>query len=63
MYVYVGNLSREFTEAELQQQFEAFCQVISVNSVKDKRSGVSKWDLALLRQAKINPGAKGDLRQ
>ncbi len=42
MYVYVGNLSLEVTEAELQQQFEAFRQVISVNSVKDKRSGVSK---------------------
>ena len=42
MHIYVGNLSREVTEAELQQQFEAFGQVTSVNIVKGKRSDVSK---------------------
>jgi RNA recognition motif-containing protein len=39
MNIYVGNLSREVTEEELRQTFEAFGQVTSVNIIKDKYSG------------------------
>jgi RNA recognition motif-containing protein len=37
--IYVGNLSRDVTEAELQQEFEAFGKVDSVSIVVDKYSG------------------------
>ncbi len=39
MNIYVGNLSREVTEEELRQEFEAFGQVVAVNIIKDKYSG------------------------
>lgn len=39
MNIYVGNLSREATEEELRQEFEAFGQVVAVNIIKDKYSG------------------------
>ena len=39
MNIYVGNLSRELTEEELRQAFEAFGQVTSVSIIKDKYSG------------------------
>ena len=42
MNIYVGNLSYEVTEQELQGAFEAFGQVESVNIIKDKFSGRSK---------------------
>lgn len=42
MNIYVGNLSREVTEQELKQAFEAFGQVASVNIIKDKFSGESR---------------------
>jgi len=42
MNIYVGNLSREVTEEDLQQAFEAFGQVASVNVIKDKFSGESR---------------------
>lgn len=42
MNIYVGNLSREVTEADLRQAFEAFGQVTSVNIIKDKYSGESR---------------------
>ena len=42
MNIYVGNLSYEVTEEDLQQDFEAFGQVASVNIIKDKYSGQSK---------------------
>jgi RNA recognition motif-containing protein len=42
MNIYVGNLSYEVTEQELQRSFEAFGQVESVNIIKDKFSGRSK---------------------
>jgi RNA recognition motif-containing protein len=42
MNIYVGNLSYEVTEQELQRAFEAFGQVESVNIIKDKFSGGSK---------------------
>ena len=42
MNIYLGNLSYEVTEQELQRSFEAFGQVESVNIIKDKFSGRSK---------------------
>lgn len=39
MNIYVGNLSRTVTEAELREAFEAFGQVTSVSIIKDKFSG------------------------
>ena len=42
MNIYVGNLSREVTEDELRQEFEAFGQVTSVNIIKDRYSGESR---------------------
>jgi RNA recognition motif-containing protein len=40
--IYVGNLSREVTEGDLRQAFEAFGQVTSVNIIKDKFSNESR---------------------
>ena len=42
MNIYVGNLSREVTEEELRQAFEAFGQITSVNIIKDRYSGESR---------------------
>ena len=42
MNIYVGNLSHEATEEDLQQAFEAFGQVASVNVIKDKFTGEAK---------------------
>ena len=42
MNIYVGNLSRELTEDELRQEFEAFGKVTSVNIIKDRYSGESR---------------------
>ena len=42
MNIYVGNVSRETTEDELRQAFEAFGQVTSVNIIKDRYSGESR---------------------
>lgn len=42
MNIYVGNLSREVTDAELRQEFEAFGKVTSVNIIKDRYSGQSR---------------------
>jgi RNA recognition motif-containing protein len=39
MNIYVGNLSREVTEDDLKEAFEAFGQLTSVNIIKDKFSG------------------------
>lgn len=39
MKIYVGNLSRVVTEADLRQAFEAFGQVVSALILKDKFSG------------------------
>ncbi len=40
--IYVGNLSRDVTEEDLQEAFGAFGQVASVNIIKDKFSGESR---------------------
>jgi RNA recognition motif-containing protein len=42
MNIYVGNLSYEVTEEDLQEALEAFGQVESVRIIKDKYSGQSK---------------------
>jgi RNA recognition motif-containing protein len=42
MNIYVGNLSYEVTEEDLQEAFKAFGQVESVRIIKDKYSGQSK---------------------
>ena len=42
MNIYVGNLSFDVTEQELQETFEAFGEVISVKIIRDKYSGQSK---------------------
>ena len=42
MKLYVGNLSYEITEQDLQQMFEQFGQVGSATIIKDKYSGQSK---------------------
>ena len=42
MNIYIGNLSREVTEDELRQAFEAFGQVATVNIIKDRYSGESR---------------------
>ncbi len=42
MKIYVGNLSYDFTEEELRQEFLAFGEVESVNIIMDKYSGRSK---------------------
>ena len=42
MNIYVGNLSYEVTEEELQQAFEAFGQVESAKIIKDMYSGRSR---------------------
>jgi RNA recognition motif-containing protein len=42
MNLYVGNLSREVTDEELRQEFEAFGKVESVNIIKDRYSGQSR---------------------
>ncbi len=41
MNIYVGNLSREITEDDLRQAFEAFGQVRSVNIVRNRVDGES----------------------
>ncbi len=42
MNIFVGNLSREATEADLKQAFEAFGKVDTVAIIKDKMSGEPK---------------------
>ncbi|HEY64021.1 MAG TPA: RNA-binding protein [Caldilineae bacterium] len=42
MNIYVGNFSRDVTEEDLQQAFEAFGQVASVTIIKDRFSGESR---------------------
>ena len=42
MNIYVGNLSREVTEEDLQAAFEAFGQVASVSIIKDRITGVPR---------------------
>jgi RNA recognition motif-containing protein len=42
MNLYLGNLLRDVTEAELRELFEPFGKIDKVSVIKDKFSGVSK---------------------
>jgi len=42
MNIYVGNLSRDVTESELQEAFEAFGEVASVKIITDRFTGASR---------------------
>jgi RNA recognition motif-containing protein len=42
MNIYVGNLSRDVTDDELRQAFEAYGRVESASVIKDKFTGQSK---------------------
>jgi len=42
MNIYVGNLTYDVTDGELNDVFSEFGEVSSVDVIKDKRSGVSK---------------------
>jgi len=42
MKIFVGNLSRDVTDADLRQAFEAFGEVASAAVLKDKFSGESR---------------------
>jgi RNA recognition motif-containing protein len=42
MNLYIGNLSHQATEADVQQAFEAFGQVVSATIIKDRVSGESR---------------------
>jgi RNA recognition motif-containing protein len=42
MNIYIGNLSRDVTEEDLRQTFQAYGTIDSVSIIKDKFSGISK---------------------
>jgi cold-inducible RNA-binding protein len=42
MNIYVGNLSRDVTDADLKQAFEAFGQVATASVITDRFSGESR---------------------
>jgi RNA recognition motif-containing protein len=42
MNIYVGNLSRDLTESDLREAFQAFGEVGSVSIIKDKFSNESR---------------------
>jgi len=42
MNIYVGNISRESSENEVQKAFEEYGEVTSVKLIKDKFTGMSK---------------------
>lgn len=42
MNIYVGNISWDLTEQEIQEAFEAFGQTSSVKIIKDKHTGKSR---------------------
>jgi len=42
MYIYVGNIPREATEAAIREEFERYGEVSSVNLIKDKFSNMLK---------------------
>jgi len=42
MNIYVGNLSRDLTDSDLREAFQAFGEVTSVSIIKDKFSNESR---------------------
>jgi len=55
MKIYVGNLSHEVTEEELQQEFAAFGEVLSVNIITDKYTGRPRG-FAFIEMARVSDG-------
>ena len=55
MKIYVGNLSYEVTEEEIQKEFLAFGEVTSVNIVKDKYSGRARG-FGFVEMASVSEG-------
>ena len=55
MNIYVGNLSYEVTEEELQQEFMAFGEVTSVRIITDKYTGRPKG-FAFVDMASVSEG-------
>lgn len=55
MKIYVGNLSYEVTDSDLEQAFGQFGQVTSVSILKDKQTGQSKG-FGFVEMAEISEG-------
>lgn len=55
MKIYVGNLSYEVGESDLEQAFSEFGQVTSVNILKDKQTGQSKG-FGFIEMAEVSEG-------
>jgi RNA recognition motif-containing protein len=60
MNIYVGNMSRNVTEEDLREAFEAFGQVTSVNIIKDKFTGEPRGFGFVEMQAKAEAQAAID---
>ncbi len=55
MKIYVGNLSYDVAESDLEQAFGEFGQVTSVNILKDRRTGESKG-FGFVEMAEVSEG-------
>jgi len=55
MKIYVGNLSYDVSESDLEQAFGEFGEVTSVNILKDKRTGESKG-FGFVEMAEVSEG-------
>lgn len=55
MKIYVGNLSYDVAESDLEQAFGEFGQVTSVSILKDKQTGQSKG-FAFVEMAEVSEG-------
>jgi len=55
MKIYVGNLSYDVTEEELQQEFAAFGEIVSVSIVTDKYTGRPRG-FGFVEMAKVSEG-------
>ena len=57
MKIYIGNLNYESTEPQIQESFEKYGEVTSLNLVTDKQSGKSKG-FAFVEMASTEDGEK-----
>ncbi len=57
MKIYVGNLSQQVSDEELQKVFEPFGKIHSLNIIKDKFSGASKGFAFVEMEAKVEAQA------
>ena len=55
MKIYVGNLSYDVAESDLEQSFGEFGQVTSVNVLKDRQTGESKG-FGFVEMAEVSEG-------